>query len=167
MFFWEKILERSSSILRERKENFWESESDRRMQSRSPPKHRHDGTSPLPLGMDWSPPPKKWVYSLLSFYVLSYSWKIIAESRNCGPSDEFDFDFLFLVGSLWVWISRSPTTKFKSWAYRLLVSIEFRNLSSSSSLILIWSDCDSSVLICSVHFRRWYICVNGHWSSSY
>lgn len=66
------------------------------MQSRSPPKHRHDGTSPLPLGMDWSPPPKKWVYSLLSFYVLSYSWKfleIIAESRNCGPSDEFDFVF--------------------------------------------------------------------------
>ncbi|XP_020590338.1 PX domain-containing protein EREL2-like isoform X2 [Phalaenopsis equestris] len=26
----------------------------------SPPKHRHDGTSPLPLGMDWSPPPRKW-----------------------------------------------------------------------------------------------------------
>lgn len=31
------------------------------MQNRSPPKHRHDGTSPLPLGMDWSPPPRKWV----------------------------------------------------------------------------------------------------------
>ncbi|XP_022724099.1 PX domain-containing protein EREX-like isoform X2 [Durio zibethinus] len=27
---------------------------------RSPPKHRHDGTSPLPLGMDWSTPPDKW-----------------------------------------------------------------------------------------------------------
>ncbi|CAA7407557.1 unnamed protein product [Spirodela intermedia] len=27
---------------------------------RSPPRHRHDGTSPLPLGMDWSPPPKRW-----------------------------------------------------------------------------------------------------------
>ncbi|XP_016477209.1 PX domain-containing protein EREL2 isoform X2 [Nicotiana tabacum] len=27
---------------------------------RSPPKHRHDGTSPLPLGMDWSPPPRVW-----------------------------------------------------------------------------------------------------------
>lgn len=27
----------------------------------SPPKHRHDGTSPLPLGMDWSPPPRNWV----------------------------------------------------------------------------------------------------------
>ncbi|KAE8687677.1 Adenine phosphoribosyltransferase 5 isoform 1 [Hibiscus syriacus] len=27
------------------------------IQRRSPPKHRHDGTSPLPLGMDWSPPP--------------------------------------------------------------------------------------------------------------
>ncbi|KAJ8536213.1 hypothetical protein K7X08_034614 [Anisodus acutangulus] len=25
-----------------------------------PPKHRHDGTSPLPLGMDWSPPPRVW-----------------------------------------------------------------------------------------------------------
>ncbi|XP_038985620.1 PX domain-containing protein EREL2 isoform X11 [Phoenix dactylifera] len=30
------------------------------MLKNSPPKHRHDGTSPLPLGMDWSPPPKKW-----------------------------------------------------------------------------------------------------------
>ncbi|KAL7605312.1 hypothetical protein Lser_V15G17696 [Lactuca serriola] len=26
----------------------------------SPPKHRHDGTSPLPLGMDWSLPPLNW-----------------------------------------------------------------------------------------------------------
>ncbi|KAK8608562.1 hypothetical protein V6N13_023983 [Hibiscus sabdariffa] len=25
--------------------------------SESPPKHRHDRTSPLPLGMDWSLPP--------------------------------------------------------------------------------------------------------------
>lgn len=31
------------------------------MAKNSPPKHRHDGTSPLPLGMDWSPPPKRWV----------------------------------------------------------------------------------------------------------
>ncbi|PNT75336.1 hypothetical protein BRADI_1g30410v3 [Brachypodium distachyon] len=31
-----------------------------RRKARSPPKHRHDGTSPLPLGMDWSPPPKRW-----------------------------------------------------------------------------------------------------------
>nr|XP_009385143.1 PREDICTED: uncharacterized protein LOC103972507 isoform X1 [Musa acuminata subsp. malaccensis] len=30
------------------------------MPANSPPKHRHDGTSPLPLGMDWSPPPKRW-----------------------------------------------------------------------------------------------------------
>ncbi|OAY62878.1 hypothetical protein ACMD2_17211 [Ananas comosus] len=30
------------------------------MPRNSPPKHRHDGTSPLPLGMDWSPPPKRW-----------------------------------------------------------------------------------------------------------
>ncbi|KAL6603769.1 hypothetical protein ACP70R_044130 [Stipagrostis hirtigluma subsp. patula] len=31
-----------------------------RKKALSPPKHRHDGTSPLPLGMDWSPPPKRW-----------------------------------------------------------------------------------------------------------
>ncbi|WOL13542.1 hypothetical protein Cni_G22312 [Canna indica] len=30
------------------------------MTKNSPPKHRHDGTSPLPLGMDWSSPPKRW-----------------------------------------------------------------------------------------------------------
>jgi len=34
------------------------------MQRRSPPKHRHDGTSPLPLGMDWSPAPRKWVIAV-------------------------------------------------------------------------------------------------------
>ncbi|KAA3479449.1 golgin subfamily A member 4-like [Gossypium australe] len=27
---------------------------------KSPPKHRHDRTSPLPLGMDWSLPPRRW-----------------------------------------------------------------------------------------------------------
>nr|CAB3470965.1 unnamed protein product [Digitaria exilis] len=32
----------------------------RKKKAPSPPKHRHDGTSPLPLGMDWSPPPKRW-----------------------------------------------------------------------------------------------------------
>ncbi|XP_052180718.1 PX domain-containing protein EREX isoform X2 [Diospyros lotus] len=28
----------------------------------APPRHRHDGTSPLPFGMDWSPPPQHWFY---------------------------------------------------------------------------------------------------------
>ena len=37
--------------------------------SRSPPKYRHDGTSPLPLGMDWSPPPRKWVPLSFRFLV--------------------------------------------------------------------------------------------------
>lgn len=32
---------------------------------RSPPRHRHDGTSPLPFGMDWSTPPRKWVLIFL------------------------------------------------------------------------------------------------------
>ncbi|XP_006657182.1 PX domain-containing protein EREL2 [Oryza brachyantha] len=31
-----------------------------RKKAPSPPRHRHDGTSGLPLGMDWSPPPKRW-----------------------------------------------------------------------------------------------------------
>lgn len=34
----------------------------------SPPKHRHDGTSPLPFGMDWSSPPRKWVLLLLFLF---------------------------------------------------------------------------------------------------
>lgn len=37
------------------------SSADKASKSRkSPPKHRHDGTSPLPLGMDWSPSPRVW-----------------------------------------------------------------------------------------------------------
>uniref|UniRef100_A0A0E0HU12 PX domain-containing protein n=1 Tax=Oryza nivara TaxID=4536 RepID=A0A0E0HU12_ORYNI len=34
--------------------------SSARKKAPSPPKHRHDGTSGLPFGMDWSPPPKRW-----------------------------------------------------------------------------------------------------------
>ncbi|KAK4422149.1 PX domain-containing protein EREL1 [Sesamum alatum] len=30
------------------------------MQRQSPPKQSHDGDSPLPLGMDWSPQPRIW-----------------------------------------------------------------------------------------------------------
>lgn len=29
--------------------------------SKVSPAHRHDGRSPLPLGMDWSAPPRHWV----------------------------------------------------------------------------------------------------------
>lgn len=62
------------------------------MQRRSPPKHRHDGTSPLPLGMDWSPPPKKWdgrvtvwphdPRSGWSYCVTIPSWVILPKSRD-------------------------------------------------------------------------------------
>ncbi|CAN8326915.1 unnamed protein product [Cochlearia groenlandica] len=65
------------------------------MQRRSPPKHRHDGTSPLPLGMDWSPPPRKWngrdtVWPLDSRTGWSYcvtipSWVVLPKSRNSDP----------------------------------------------------------------------------------
>ncbi|XP_049367517.1 PX domain-containing protein EREL1-like isoform X1 [Solanum verrucosum] len=47
----------NDDLLRER----ISSSTDKANKSRkSPPKHRHDGTSPLPLGMDWSPSPCVW-----------------------------------------------------------------------------------------------------------
>ncbi|KAK1276520.1 hypothetical protein QJS04_geneDACA001537 [Acorus gramineus] len=58
---------------------------------RTPHKHRHDGTSPLPLGMDWSPPPKKWEgrdtvwphdhRTGWSYCVTVPSWMVQPESR--------------------------------------------------------------------------------------
>ncbi|PQM32705.1 PX domain-containing protein EREL1 isoform X3 [Prunus yedoensis var. nudiflora] len=65
------------------------------MQRRSPPKHRHDGTSPLPLGMDWSPPPRKWngrdtvwphdSRTGWSYCVIIPSWVVLPKSRNSDP----------------------------------------------------------------------------------
>ncbi|KAJ6807827.1 PX domain-containing protein EREL1 isoform X1 [Iris pallida] len=63
----------------------------------SPPKHRHDGTSPLPLGMDWSPPPKKWdgrntvwphdPHTGWSYCVMVPSW--IVQSEPGASSESF------------------------------------------------------------------------------
>ncbi|KAG7572176.1 Phox homologous domain [Arabidopsis suecica] len=65
------------------------------MQRRSPPKHRHDGTSPLPLGMDWSPPPRNWngrdtvwphdFRTGWSYCVTVPSWTLLATSKNSDP----------------------------------------------------------------------------------
>ncbi|RZC06130.1 PX domain-containing protein EREL1 isoform B [Glycine soja] len=65
------------------------------MQRRSPPKHRHDGTSPLPLGMDWSPAPRKlngrdtvWPHNHRtgwSYCVTIPSWAFVPKSRNSDP----------------------------------------------------------------------------------
>ncbi|CAK8568605.1 unnamed protein product [Lathyrus sativus] len=65
------------------------------MQRRSPPKHRHDGTSPLPLGMDWSPAPRKWNgretewphnhRTGWSYCVIIPSWVFVPKSRNSDP----------------------------------------------------------------------------------
>ncbi|XP_068669145.1 PX domain-containing protein EREL1-like [Aristolochia californica] len=62
-----------------------------RMPQKSPPKHRHDGNSPLPLGMDWSPPPKRWEgrdtvwphdsRSGWSYCVTVPSWIVQAETK--------------------------------------------------------------------------------------
>lgn len=61
----EDLLKLSNSILKNLKRN------------NSPPKSRHDGTSPLPLGMDWSPPPRNWVIS-----VIYWVWVCI-KKMNC------------------------------------------------------------------------------------
>ncbi|XP_022132465.1 PX domain-containing protein EREL2 [Momordica charantia] len=65
------------------------------MQNRSPPKHRHDGTSPLPLGMDWSPPPRKWNgkdtvwphdhHTGWSYCVVVPSWVALPQARVSDP----------------------------------------------------------------------------------
>ncbi|CAA0829340.1 Phox (PX) domain-containing protein [Striga hermonthica] len=64
-------------------------------QRQSPPKHRHDGTSPLPLGMDWSPPPRSWAgretvwphdpRTGWSYCVTVPSWIVLAKSRDSDP----------------------------------------------------------------------------------
>ncbi|KAK4491048.1 hypothetical protein RD792_001770 [Penstemon davidsonii] len=66
------------------------------MQRQSPPKHRHDGTSPLPLGMDWSPPPRVWAgretvwphdpRTGWSYCVTIPSWIVLAKSRDSDPT---------------------------------------------------------------------------------
>lgn len=76
----EDLLKLSNSILKNLKRNS------------SPPKSRHDGTSPLPLGMDWSPPPRNWVgantiwphdfHTGWSYCVTVPSWSILPESRG-------------------------------------------------------------------------------------
>ncbi|XP_057967915.1 LOW QUALITY PROTEIN: PX domain-containing protein EREX [Malania oleifera] len=60
--------------------------------NRRPPKHRHDGTSPLPLGMDWSPPPRQWdgqdsvwphdPHTGWSYCVVIPSWIILPKSSG-------------------------------------------------------------------------------------
>ena len=56
------------------------------MMSTAPPKHRHDGTSPLPLGMDWSPPPRKWV-------TFSFKLRNLLNSIFTCIFYELEFDF--------------------------------------------------------------------------
>ncbi|KAL1552261.1 PX domain-containing protein EREL2-like isoform X2 [Salvia divinorum] len=66
------------------------------MQRPSPPKHRHDGTSPLPLGMDWSPPPRIWAgresvwphdpRTGWSYCITLPSWIVLAKSRDSDPT---------------------------------------------------------------------------------
>ncbi|WRX25936.1 Phox homology - like 4 [Theobroma cacao] len=62
---------------------------------RSPPRYRHDGTSPLPLGMDWSIPPRKWdgrdtvwphdPHTGWSYCITIPSWVLLPKSRGSDP----------------------------------------------------------------------------------
>jgi hypothetical protein len=66
------------------------------MSRRSPPRHRHDGTSPLPLGMDASPPPSQWngaqtkwphdSRSGWSYCVFIPSWVVLPEAKAVDGS---------------------------------------------------------------------------------
>ena len=63
---------------------------ENKMQGRSPPKHRHDGTSPLPLGMDWSPPPRKWVS--INFLCNSRDYALIPRIMRIRMDERFIID---------------------------------------------------------------------------
>ncbi|GBG61586.1 hypothetical protein CBR_g22383 [Chara braunii] len=63
----------------------------------SPPCHRHDGTSPLPLGMDACPPPARWTgkdtvwphdpRSGWSYCAVVATWTILSATRTLTPAD--------------------------------------------------------------------------------
>lgn len=54
----------------------------------SPPKYRRDGSSPLPFGMEWSTPPRKWVCLIL---ILTFSFPCLvswgSRERRAGVSE--------------------------------------------------------------------------------
>ncbi|CAM6029393.1 unnamed protein product [Sphagnum balticum] len=66
------------------------------MSGRSPPRHRHDGTSPLPLGMDASPAPSQWngmhtkwphdSCTGWSYCVFIPSWVVLPEAKAADGS---------------------------------------------------------------------------------
>ncbi|XP_027167452.1 PX domain-containing protein EREL2-like [Coffea eugenioides] len=71
-------------------------ENNKSRGSPPPNQHRHDGTSPLPLGMDWSPPPRIWegrnsvwphdFRTGWSYCVTVPSWTIIPKGRGLDPT---------------------------------------------------------------------------------
>lgn len=73
----------------------WATRNTRDMPGDSPPNRRHDGSSPLPLGMDWSPPPQKWdgqgtawphdPPTGWSYCVTVPSWTTIPKSNGSDP----------------------------------------------------------------------------------
>ncbi|CAI9786927.1 unnamed protein product [Fraxinus pennsylvanica] len=68
---------------------------DRGIRNDSPPKHRYDGTSPLPLGMDWRPSPLNWderntlwphdFRTGWSYCVMVPSWTILSSPHGSDP----------------------------------------------------------------------------------
>lgn len=64
----------------------------------SPPRHRHDGRSPLPLGMDWSLPPSKWVSETAEGCPLS---TFMIGIQSCGGLPRLLFLSLWMIWSSW------------------------------------------------------------------
>lgn len=68
---------------------------DRHDKPKSPPRHRHDGTSPLPLGMDWSLPPRKWVCLFNTVFVLFFLFMIV------GLADFWCMNYIYNFDCSW------------------------------------------------------------------
>uniref|UniRef100_A0A0D9WSH9 PX domain-containing protein n=1 Tax=Leersia perrieri TaxID=77586 RepID=A0A0D9WSH9_9ORYZ len=107
-----------------------------RKKAPSPPKHRHDGTSGLPLGMDWSPPPKRWGVEY-----------VFQEGRNTiwPHNPQTGWSYCVMIPS---WIAQTPEASvtpdnfLKSVVfYRIHVGIQSpEGVSSSHSVLRRFSD---------------------------
>ncbi|KAI4381974.1 hypothetical protein MLD38_007989 [Melastoma candidum] len=106
------------------------SESPQPPPAPSPPSYRHDGKSPLPLGMDWSHPPSLWEgpktkwphdphpHTGWSYCVTIPTWILLPNSRGSDP-----------IMSQMIW------GKFRAWRLLILFwSIPGRNYQHRSSV---------------------------------
>ncbi|KAE9445034.1 hypothetical protein C3L33_23068, partial [Rhododendron williamsianum] len=116
------------------------------MQRESPPKHRHDGTSPLPLGMDWSPPPRKWDRLSEKNLWLSahHLWVWSRTPENLYPRRSLNFTGPLDNGRDTIW----PHDPHTGWSYCVTIpSWVVRPKSRDSDPVVVFKLNDSPVFI--------------------